>query len=108
MSEKPKYAKKLNIVIFPERVKCPYCPEDFKSNVSLCRHVLGQHNWNKEPMIILDQVKEIYKALKLAQKGIVFGSKTEPEAKKRRLRALGEVTTTLYNFLKDFGQEVED
>lgn len=24
------------------------CPETFPSNLSLCRHVLREHNWNKD------------------------------------------------------------
>lgn len=36
------------MAIFSEAVPCPYCMEKFKSNVSLCRHVLSQHNWNKD------------------------------------------------------------
>jgi len=43
-----KWEKRLNLVRFIERVMCPYCPRDFPSNVSLCRHVLHDHNWNKD------------------------------------------------------------
>lgn len=43
-----KWQKKLNIAIFPEPVRCPYCDEAFKSNVMLCRHVLSKHNWNED------------------------------------------------------------
>lgn len=46
-----KWAKKLTIQRFPERIKCPYCPEDaddFPSNLALARHVLTEHNWNKD------------------------------------------------------------
>ena len=43
-----KWQKQLNVVKFKDRVVCPYCPETFPSNVSLCRHVLSEHNWNKD------------------------------------------------------------
>lgn len=46
-----KWQKTLNIVRFDPRVPCPFCPEDardFPSNLSLCRHVLHEHNWNKD------------------------------------------------------------
>jgi len=46
-----KWQKKLNIVHFKERVPCPFCPEGsetYPSNLSLCRHVLKEHNWNKD------------------------------------------------------------
>jgi hypothetical protein len=49
-SPKPKWRKKLSIVKFPERIPCPYCPADaptFPSNLSLARHVLNKHNWDK-------------------------------------------------------------
>lgn len=46
-----KWVKKLNVARFKERVPCPYCPPDsetFASNLSLSRHVLKKHNWNKD------------------------------------------------------------
>jgi uncharacterized Zn-finger protein len=49
-SPKPKWEKKLDIVKYPERVPCPYCPANaptFPSNLSLARHVLTHHNWDK-------------------------------------------------------------
>lgn len=51
MLELSKWQKKLNIFVFKEKVPCPYCPkgsEGFNSNIQLCRHVLAQHNWNKD------------------------------------------------------------
>jgi len=43
-----KWRKKLNFFPFKEKVPCPYCPEFFSSNILLCRHVLCQHNWNRD------------------------------------------------------------
>lgn len=46
-----KWKKQLNLYHFQERVPCPYCPPDaptHPSNVSLCRHVLHEHNWNQD------------------------------------------------------------
>jgi len=43
-----KWQKKLNLAQFKEKVPCPYCPETFPSNVTLCRHVLRKHNWNED------------------------------------------------------------
>jgi len=43
-----KWTKKLNIVKFNEQVICPFCPDTFPTNLSLCRHVLNKHNWNED------------------------------------------------------------
>lgn len=43
-----KWKKRLNVIQFKERIPCPYCEKTFPSNVSLCRHVLRSHNWNKD------------------------------------------------------------
>jgi uncharacterized Zn-finger protein len=51
--------KKLNIVHFKERVSCPYCPETFPTNLSLCRHVLKEHNWNRDYKDILEEYEII-------------------------------------------------
>lgn len=43
-----KWAKKTNTVKFDPRIPCPWYPADFPTNLSLCRHVLHKHNWNKD------------------------------------------------------------
>jgi len=46
-----KRLKKLDIYHFIERVPCPYCPlnsRTYPTNLSLARHVLQEHNWNKQ------------------------------------------------------------
>jgi uncharacterized C2H2 Zn-finger protein len=64
---KGKWQKKLNIFHFIERVPCPYCPPDsrtFPTNLSLARHVLQEHNWNKQKpkdSVTREQVLEIIK-----------------------------------------------
>lgn len=111
MSEQPKWSKGHNLVQFPERIPCPYCSKDclvtYPSNLALCRHALREHNWNKEGQKILDGVVEIYNALRLRQKKVVFGSETEAKANETRRVALGEATVGLYNLLLEFGQDVE-
>ena len=44
----PQWKKKLNVVHFTEYVPCPYCSELCGSNLALARHVLREHNWNKD------------------------------------------------------------
>lgn len=44
-----KWQKKLKSIRFKNPVPCPYnCGENFNTSLSLCRHVLSKHNWNKD------------------------------------------------------------
>lgn len=51
---KPRYEKKRRLQHI-QGLQCPYCPEDFGSNLMLARHVLQVHNWfNQEKREVQD------------------------------------------------------
>jgi len=55
------WQKKLHSIRFPKPVPCPYCPlgtEPYKTSLTLIRHVLNNHNWNKQFLEGFEIVKD--------------------------------------------------
>jgi len=95
---KPKWKKKVNVFHFIERVPCPYCPPEsrmFPTNLSLARHILTEHNWDKSKQRIALAREHL---LELIRKHLGSKNPTYPDDTHtvKRFEALADEITEAY------------